>query len=162
MATPDRQRRIVLHGSIVLIVGLLCGLPSVVEVSTQSGRMWQATHSALLILGVWLLATAAVLPLLLLAEREASALVGSLVLMAYSFTAAVLIQAATGTRAFGPDASPVTTVAFGANVLAVLGAFLSAALTLMGASNGLRASRHGNEPAAAAQPGALRTETGPE
>ncbi|HEU0012073.1 MAG TPA: hypothetical protein VFQ45_00230 [Longimicrobium sp.] len=125
----------------ILLVGLSCGIPAVVEVSAGSGRMWQGAHSALLILGVWLLAAAAVLPLLVLAERESAALRLSLPLMAYSFMVAVLVQAVTGTRAFGPDASPLNMLAFGANVLAVLGAFLSAALIASGASNALRDSR---------------------
>ena len=148
MSTPETQRRLVFHGSMVLLVGLFCGLPSVVEVSTGSGRMWQGAHSALLILGVWLLAAAAVLPLLLLEEREATGLRWSLLLMAYSFMVAVIIQAATGERALGPDRSPLNMIAFAANLLAVLGTFLSASLTALGAWNALREPRR--SPAATA------------
>jgi uncharacterized membrane protein len=148
MSTPETQRRLVFHGSLILLVGLFCGLPSVVEVSTGSARMWQGAHSALLVLGVWLLAAAAVLPLLLLEEREATGLRWSLLLMAYSFMVAVIIQAATGERALGPDRSPLNMVAFSANLLAVLGTFLSASLTALGAWNALREPRR--SPAATA------------
>jgi len=147
MSTPETQRRLVLHGSVILLIGLFCGLPSVVEVSTGSARMWQGAHSALLILGVWLLATAAILPLLLLEEREATGLRWSLLLMAYSFMVAVIVQAATGERALGPDPSPLNMLAFSANLLAVLGTFLTASLTALGAWNALRESRR--SPAAA-------------
>jgi hypothetical protein len=149
MSAPETQRRLVFHGSVILLVGLFCGLPSVVEVSTGSIRMWQGAHSALLILGVWLLATAAILPLLLLAEREAAGLRLSLLLMAHCFMVAVIIQASTGTRALGPDPSPLNMLAFVANVLAVLGAFLSASLIALGAWNALRDSRRLSGEAAA-------------
>ena len=155
MSTPETQRRLVLHGSVILLVGLFCGLPSVIEVSTGSSRMWQGAHSALLILGVWLLATAAVLPLLLLEQREAAGLRWSLLLMAYSFMTAVIIQASTGERALGPDPSPLNLLAFAANLLAVLGTFLSASLTALGAWNALREPRR--SPAAAA-PGPAGTQ----
>jgi hypothetical protein len=157
MLAPETQRRLVFHGSMILLIGLSCGLPSVVEVSSGSARMWQGAHSALLILGVWLLATAAILPLLLLAKREAAGLHVSLLVMAYSFTVAVIVQASTGTRALGPDSSPLNMLAFVANILAVLGAFLSASLTAVGAWNALRASRHVPDASAAVEPaGTLR------
>ena len=146
VAQPDAQRRLVLHGAIILLVGLACGIPSVVEEASRSGRVWQAAHSALLMLGVWLIATAAVLPLLELPRRERAALLFSLTGGAYSFMTAVLIQAATGVRAISPDVPGISLVAFAANVLAVLGTFLAASLTILGAWNGLRASRR--EPAA--------------
>jgi uncharacterized membrane protein HdeD (DUF308 family) len=143
---PDAQRRLVLDGAIILLVGLLCGLPSVVEEANRSGRMWQAAHSALLVLGVWLIATAAVLPLLELPRREREGLLLSLTGGAYSFMTAVIIQAATGVRAISPDVSGISLVAFAANLLAVLGTFLAALLTILGAWNALRVSRR--EPAA--------------
>jgi hypothetical protein len=141
MSTPEAQRRLVFHGSVILLIGLFCGVPSVVEVLTGSGRMWQGAHSALLILGVWLLAAAAVLPLLLLEEREATALRRSLLVMAYSFMVAAIVQAVTGVRALGPGLPPLNMLAFSANLLAVLGTFLSASLTALGAWKASRESR---------------------
>jgi uncharacterized membrane protein HdeD (DUF308 family) len=145
VAQPDAQRRLVLHGAIILLVGLLCGLPSVVEEANRSGRAWQAAHAALLMLGVWLIAAAAVLPLLELPRRERDALLLTLTGGAYSFMAAVVIQAATGVRAVSPDVAGISLVAFTANLLAVLGTILAASLTVMGAWNALRTSRR--EPA---------------
>jgi predicted permease len=142
---PDAQRRLVLHGAIILLIGLLCGYPSVVEEMGRSGRMWTAAHSALLTLGVWLIASAAVLPLLELPRREREALLLSLTGGAYSFMTAVVLQAATGVRAISPDVAGISLVAFAANLLAVLGTFLAASLTVLGAWNALRTSRR--EPA---------------
>ena len=129
-------------------MGLLCGYAAVIEEASRSGRVWTAAHSALLMLGVWLIASAAVLPLLELPRREREALLISLTGGAYSFVTAVVIQAATGVRAISPDVSGISLVAFAANVLAVLGTFLAASLTAMGAWNALRTSRR--EPAAEA------------
>ena len=97
-------------------------------------------------LGVWLIASAAVLPLLDLPRRERDALLLSITGGAYSFMTAVVIQAATGVRAVSPDVSGISLVAFVANLLAVLGTILAASLTVMGAWNALRTSRR--EPAA--------------
>ncbi|HEU4881100.1 MAG TPA: hypothetical protein VFT45_02610 [Longimicrobium sp.] len=141
VAQPDAQRRLVLHGAIILLAGLLCGYAAVVEEASRSGRVWTAAHSALLMLGVWLIASAAVLPLLELPRREREALLISLTGGAYSFVTAVVIQAATGVRAISPDVSGISLVAFAANLLAVLGTFLAASLTAMGAWNALRTSR---------------------
>lgn len=137
----NTQRWLILHGAIVLIVALGCGIPSVVEVATQTGRMWQAAHSALLLLGVWIIATAGIIPLLALAEPEASGLKWSLVVAGYSFMTAVILQALTGVRAFSPEGTVVTKIAFAANLIAVLSSFLAVALTLVGSSNALRASQ---------------------
>lgn len=143
MLVQDAQRRLVLHGSIVLLIGLSCGIPAVVEVMSGPGRMWQGAHAALLTLGVWLLAAGGILPLLTLADREAAGLRGSLLIMAYSFTFAVLVQAVTGTRSLSPGGGALGSLVFAANLSAVLGAFVSAALIGSGAANALRLSRAG-------------------
>jgi len=135
----EAQRRLVFHGAVTFMVGLFCGLPSVVEVSLQSVRMWQAAHSALLLLGVWLIAMAAVWPVLQLPVRERTGLLWSLVGAAYSFMIAVIVQASTGVRAVSPDVSGISLVAFAANLAAVFSSFLAAALTIVGASQRLRA-----------------------
>jgi len=152
-AQPDVQRRLVLHGAIILLIGLLCGYAAVFDEVSRSGRTWQAAHSALLLTGVWLIATAAVLPLLELPRREWKAFLLSLTGGAYSFMTAVLIQAITGVRAISPDVAGIGLVAFAANLLAVLGTIMAASLTILGAWNALRAPRRvpTTEPLSSAQ-----------
>jgi len=140
-AQTDVQRRLVLHGAIILLTGLLSGYAAVFEEVSRAGRTWQAAHAALLLTGVWLIATAAILPLLELPPRERKALLLSLTGGAYSFVTAVLVQAVTGVRAITPDVSGISLVAFAANLLAVLGTIVAASLTILGAWNGLRPSR---------------------
>ena len=141
MSAVDTQRRLVFHGAVILLVGLACGLPAVIEVSSGSSRLWKGGHSALLILGVWLFATAAILPLLDLPEREAAGLRIATPLMAYSFMTAVLIQAITGVRALGPDDS----------VLGMI-AFVAQATPPIMALQGSRGAAIGNNPLAFASP----------
>src|SRR5512132_2043560 len=99
----ENALKIVAHGAAVTLIALVCGLPAIVEGMSGSGRVWLGAHAALLTLGVWLLASGALLPWLQLARREATALVASLIVMTYSFTTAVLIQAITGVRSISMD-----------------------------------------------------------
>src|ERR1043166_4121350 len=88
---------LLVHGAAVLLVGLLLGLAAVVEelAGTQPQR-WRAGHAALLLAGVWLLAIAAVLPILVLSQRQKTALCWSLLVTVYAFTIAIVVQASTG------------------------------------------------------------------
>jgi hypothetical protein len=140
----DARLRLILHGAIVLLVGLLCGLPTVVEsIGGDSVRYWHTAHEALIMMGVWMLAASSVLPVLVLARREASALIWSFLAMGYGFMTALIIGGVVGATAFSPGGTPATVAAFLAAVLGILGAIMSAALTLMGAWAALKASRAG-------------------
>ena len=143
---PTHYRlRVVFHGAVVLLVGLLCGLPTATEAGNESARLWHLAHESLIMIGVWLLATASLLPLLVLEKREASALVWSLVLTVYGFMPALLIEGITETRAFQPTTSPVLLIAFLGNVIGILGSVVTAALLLMGARAALKAGRSDQE-----------------
>ena len=78
MANSDRLR-VVFHGAVVVLVELLCGLPAVTESASESMRLWHTAHEALIMIGVLLLATSSVLPVLVLPRREASGLIWSLI-----------------------------------------------------------------------------------
>jgi hypothetical protein len=132
---------LVLHGSIILLVALACGLPSVIEVSDGTSRMWQAAHSALLLMGVWLIAEAGVLSVLVLKHHELRALTWALITTGYSLAFAAIVQAITGVRAVSPSASLLNMAVFVANLIVVIGSVLTAALMLIGARNAVRAAR---------------------
>jgi hypothetical protein len=139
MDSPDRERSLLaLHGAAVLLLGLLCGLPAVSEeLAGLQPTTWRAAHGALLLAGVWLLATAALLPVLVLPPRQRKALAWSLIATAYAFTSAVLIQAVTGVRALSPHGTASGWVAYIANLATVATGLLAAILTLLGAKGGL-------------------------
>ena len=136
MIDTDRPR-LVLHGSVILLIALFCGLPSVVEVSGGTTRMWQAAHAALLLMGVWIFAAAAVLGFIVLKEIETFVLTRALIVAGYSLSFAAIVQAITGVRALGPSTSIVELSVFVANLIVVLASFLSASLTLIGAKNAM-------------------------
>jgi len=135
--------RLVFHGSIILLVALSCGLPSVVEVSGGgTTRMWQAAHSSLLLMAIWLYAEAAILELLVLKRLETSVLVWALVLTGYTLSFVAIVQAIIGVRALGPSKSFVEMSVFSGNLMVVLGSVLSTAVTLIGARNAFVVKRH--------------------
>jgi len=140
--TDSLRLRVVLHGSIVLLVGLLCGLPTVTEVmGGDAQRFWHTAHEALIMMGVWMLAMSSVVPVLVLERREASVLFASLLAMGYGFVAALIIGGAAGVSPFVPGPTPAAFSAFLAAVVGILGAVLSAALTIMGARAALKGRR---------------------
>jgi hypothetical protein len=134
--------RLVLHGSVIMVVALVCGLASVVEVSSGTIRMWQAAHSALLVMAVWMFAQAAILRILVLKDIETSALSWALILTGYSLAFAATVQAVTGVRALGPSTSVINMSVFVANLIVVLGSVLTASLTFIGARNAMARGQH--------------------
>ena len=130
MANSDRVR-VVFHGAIVMLVGLLCGAPTVNE--EEPARLWHTAHESLILIGILLFAMSSVLQLLILPKREETALRWSLLATGYGLMVGLLIQAIVGAHAFGPSNNPLLMFAFIANATGMLGSVLVAALTIMGA-----------------------------
>ncbi len=142
LVMPSRYRvRIVFHGAIVLLVGLLIGFPTGTEVGSEANRLWHTAHESLIMMGVWLLTMGSVFPVLALERREAAGLFWALLATAYGFMVALVLEGMTGMRAFQPTTSPILLVGFAGNVIGVLGALLAALLTLTGARAALKAER---------------------
>jgi hypothetical protein len=140
MTDTDRPR-LIFHGAIVLLIGLLSGLPTVVESINESGRYWHTAHEALIMMGIWMLAASSVLPAIVLERREQKGLVWSLFVMGYGFAVALVIGGAVGANAFEPGGTPATFTAFIAAVVGIGGAFVATALTLVGARAALRGAQ---------------------
>ena len=137
MADNDRVR-VVFHGAVVMLVGLLCGLPTVNE--EEPARLWHTAHESLILIGILLFAMSSVLPLLTLPKRESTALIWSLLATGYGLMVGLVLQGITGQHAFGPSSNPVLMFAFVANATGMLGSVLTASLTIMGARVGSRAA----------------------
>jgi hypothetical protein len=131
MAEKDRLR-LIFHGAIVLLVGLLCGLPTAVEASSESVRFWHTAHEALIMIGIWMLAASSVRPALVLDRREATALVWSFLAMGYGLMTALVMGGVIGISPFAPGGTPATFVAFLSAVVGIFGSFVATAVTLMG------------------------------
>jgi hypothetical protein len=140
--TRNERGLILAHGAAVLLLGLLLGLAAVVEelAGTQPQR-WRAGHAALLLAGVWLLAVAAVFPLLALSQRQKTALCWSLLVTVYAFTIAIVVQASTGMRTLAPSHSLAGWTGYVANIITVGAGLFAGLLTLVGAV----AARKGDE-----------------
>lgn len=125
---------LVRHGAIVLLIGLLCGLPTVVEsLNGDAGRVWHTAHEGLIMMGIWMLVMSSVLPLLGLARREMTVLYASLLGMGYGFAVALVLGGIAGETPFTPGPTLLAFIAFLFAVVGILGSVLSAALTIMGA-----------------------------
>jgi hypothetical protein len=146
MADSDRMR-VIFHGAVVLLVGLLCGFPAVMEAITESSRLWHTAHEGLIMVGILLLALASALPSLVLDRREATGLVWALLATGYGLMIGLVIQGFTGTRAFGPTTSPVLMIACLGNAIGMMGSVLAASLTIMGARAAQRAAAVSTSPA---------------
>ncbi|HUO51728.1 MAG TPA: hypothetical protein VMT93_04350 [Gemmatimonadaceae bacterium] len=136
---PDRDRlRLILHGAVVILIGLMFGLPTTAESIAGGERHWHTGHEALIMMGTWMLAASGVLPALVLPQRERSAFVWSHLLMGYGFGLGLLIGGVEGVDIFAPGKTPLTMLAFVAAVLGILGAVFAAAITIRGAWAALR------------------------
>jgi hypothetical protein len=138
--TNNGRLRLIFHGAVVLLVGLLCGLPTVIESSTESVRFWHTAHEALIMMGIWILATSSVVPALVLERREAAGLVWSLLAMGYGFMTALVIGGVIGVSPFEPGHTPAAFTAFLGSTVGILGAVMATALTLMGARAALKSA----------------------
>ena len=138
------QIQMLFHGAIVLLLGLVFGLPFGAAVNTgwgdESVRAWRVAHSGVVAIGLMLIAIGATLRYLVLGRRGASWLVWSLVASAYGFTLALLVRVVAGVRGFQLTGSPLDLVAFACNMLGVVGSLTGVALTVRGAWAALRSS----------------------
>jgi hypothetical protein len=129
--------RLIFHAAIVLFVGLTCGLPTVLEEAPNASRHWHTAHEALIMMGAWMLATAGVMPVLSLERREMAALRWSMLGVDYGFMVTLIIQGVTGYPSFEPGASPIRIVEFAGSIVGILGAVMTALITLRGAKAAL-------------------------
>src|ERR1044072_6377978 len=135
--THVRRLRLVFHGAIVLMVGLLSGLPTVVEsINGDAVRVWHTAHEALIMMGIWLLVMSSVVPVLVLAGRQAPGLFGALLAMGFGFMVALVLGGAIGVAPFEPGRTPAAFTAFVAAVIGIGGAGGSAGVAIMGARGG--------------------------
>jgi hypothetical protein len=94
--TRRGQLRLYFHGVIFLIVAMLIGGPGLI-VAMNNGWLDQVrqflrqSHLILMLTGIWMIASAAALPLLDLTSRALSILVWSLIVSGYTFLVSVVL-----------------------------------------------------------------------
>ena len=139
------QLRILFHGLIILLVGLLCGVPYGRAITGGWGdevvRGWRVAHLSLVVGGLWLLMVAAVSSLLVLDRRGIALLVGSNVTSGYAFTVALVLGASAGVRGLNATGPILNVVVFGANTVASLASVVWIVITIVGTVRALREER---------------------
>ena len=138
------QLQILLHGLIILLVGLLCGVPYGRAITHGWGeeavRGWRLAHFSLVVGGLWLMIVAAVSHLLVLGRGGIAALVYSVVTSGYAFTAALVTGAIGGVRGLDAAGPILNTVAFAGNVVASVASLVWVVVSIVGTVRALRES----------------------
>ena len=136
MHASDR-RRLVFHGAIVLLVGLLCGIPQASAITGGADpariRAWQAAHTAIMLSGIMQIAIAGALPVMM--EAPARWLVRLLIVAGYGSVVGLGVAAASGYRGLTPDGPALNLLAFAGN-LVVAATTLTALPLLIWATRG--------------------------
>jgi hypothetical protein len=140
MRTID-QRRVLFHGAILLLVGMLYGIPFaevLVDGGDVAARPWRVAHTGLVAGAVLLIAVSAAMPHVMLGPRGTSWLVGSLVLTAYGAIVGLGLPPLAGVRGLAPEGPPLNLVAFAGNLVVGVGSLVAGVLLVHGAHAALR------------------------
>lgn len=137
--------QLVFHGLLLLVVGMLVGLPFHDAITRHSGpdaeRAWRVAHTSLVGLGALYVGLAAVAHYLVLSRRLAAFAVWSLLVGAYASIFGFIVGPAVGARGLEPVGPPLHLVIFAVLIAAVSLVFAATSVLLWGAYSALRASR---------------------
>jgi hypothetical protein len=129
--------RVVFHGAVVLLIGLLCGIPFA-QVLTAGGdpelaRAWRVAHVGIAAGGILGIATGPALRHVALGARGATWLVGALITSLYGFAVALILGPLAGVRGLEAQGPPANLLVFAANTVASVASVVAAVLLAMGA-----------------------------
>jgi hypothetical protein len=144
MRDVDGQR-LVFHGAVVLLLGLLAGVPFGAAITDGWGEeaihAWRVAHTGLVGGGVALIAIGGAAHRVRLGPGAAAWLVGSLVASIYAGVFALGVGPILGVRGLEPTPPLANQLAFGANLVLALGSLIAAALLVRGAWAGASDTR---------------------
>ena len=127
---------LLIHGTIVLLFGLLSGLPFwITIIRKKSGdaiRGWRVAHTTLIGCGMLLILAGLANIYINLTEGLRTLLVWALVVSGYSFTFALVVGAGTGRRALLPTSNALDILLFLGHFFGAVGAFVGIGLFLYG------------------------------
>ena len=145
--------RLVLHGAILMLVGMLVGIPAFGfgpprTMDDEFRLFFRQTHLIPIAQGAWMIASGAVLRELALTDGRASTLVWSLILSAYALLLAQLAWAIALTLGWteaahhGVQHSALAPLYIGALSVTAVGAIVGIILLMVGALSALRQMGH--------------------
>lgn len=135
--------RIVLHGALVVLAGLLVGFPYAMVVTGELAgeeRAWRLAHLEGVLNGLLMLAVAAVGGRVALGAGEQRALFVGLVVAGWGNVIAAALGAAAGVRGLAPAGPLANLAVFALFTAAVFGVLAAVALLALGAARAARGS----------------------
>jgi hypothetical protein len=128
-------RILAIHGAIVLLLGILAGLPFwlvILGSRKKDIRPWQVAHATLIAVGLMLLVVAVIAPHLTLNDVLRGWLTGSLVASGYGFSFALIVGAAVGNRGLDPRPVGINTWFFLGHLIGAIGSVVGGTILLLG------------------------------
>lgn len=129
-------RFLLVHGSIVLLIGLLAGIPFWVTIirGKESGgvRAWRVAHTTLIVCGLVILVVGLAGPHLGLSAGLHTLLKWVFAVSGYSFAFALVVGAGIGRRALTPTPPGIDTLLFLGHFVGAVGAIVGSCLFLYG------------------------------
>jgi len=127
---------LLIHGSIVLIFGLLSGIPFWVAIirgqDEEAIRPWRVAHTTLIACGLVMLVVNLINPQLALSRELRSLLAWVLVASGYGFVFALVVGASMGYRALVPRPVGLNILLFMGHLIGAAGAVLGMCVVLYG------------------------------
>jgi len=135
------SKHLFFHGSVVLLAGLLSGIPMGTAIINNRGedtvRAWRVSHSGLAMVGIMMLAIAATIPHLRTGDLTRWVMVWSYVISGYAFTVALLLGAWKGHRGLSPRPPFLNRIVYGGNMIGALGVLMGTLIVIIGAYRAL-------------------------
>ena len=141
---PRLRARLVFHGAVIVMLGLLAGFPHAFVLTGQIAgeeRAWRMAHLEGLLNGMLAMLAGAVSGSLVLSPQQQGALVWSLVAAGYGNVIASVLGATFGVRGLafaGPPANLVMNLLFW---VAIVGILAGVGLLIAGARGAIRGAR---------------------
>jgi hypothetical protein len=138
----SERRRLVFHGAIVLLVGLLCGIPqaSAITGGADPARIhaWQVAHNAIVLSGIMQIAIAAALSVVR-EVRTVRMIIWPLIAAGYGAIVGLGLAAASGYRGLTPEGPLLNLIAFGGNMVVAIGSLAALPILMWATREGQRA-----------------------
>lgn len=137
----DLRQKLVFHGAIVVLLGLLAGFPyAFVRTGAIAGeaRAWSMAHLEGLLNGILLIAVAAISRRLALDKRRHAILAWALIVTAYGNLVAAVLAATFGVRGLEATGPAANWLVYGLFMLALIAVFVAIGLVIYGARPGGR------------------------
>jgi hypothetical protein len=130
------QLRILFHGAIILLIGMLLGIPYAFAITDNWGdeavHAWRVAHVGIAAAGLLLLIVGAVFEPLELTPQARQRLVQAILLSGYGFTVSLPLAAMAGVRGLEPGGPFFNWVVVAANTLGAGGGFVATWLMIRG------------------------------